>query len=300
MRSIVFLGVFTLAGCGSAGGGGAGSGPDGGGGPSGGGAGGSISPGGGTGGGGGGTAIGGSAGAGGAGGGAAGSPPLGGAPGSGGVSGALTLEVVSGSHQMVPEMYPAGEPMVLQARAGGVPAAGVTLAWKITDGWASIGKLETVTDANGRSENTFIGNYVPPNVSFTKQKVTITAGAASTELGMTTCDTGTGAPTLPLAVLEAPELKNVGSAKAGSTLPGAVQIRVVNQAGPYVGSALPGIGVRIDGPPGVRCKGDVVLTDDKGLASCDLEVGQKPGSLSFSVKVGGAVKYDGVQLSVTP
>ncbi|MBI3201421.1 MAG: hypothetical protein HYZ29_07750 [Myxococcales bacterium] len=296
MRRVVFLAVFLLGGCGSAGGGGGAGAPDAAAGTTGGGAGGGSSGGGGPSGGGGLTATGGAAGAGGS----AGALPLGGATGAGGASGALTLAVVSGNHQMVPEMYPAGEPMVIEARAGGAPAPGVTLSWKITDGWASIGKLETITDASGRSENTFIGNYVPPNVSFTKQKVTVTVGAAAAELGMTTCDTGSGAPVMPLAVLEAPAMKDAGSAKAGSTLPGAVQVRVVNQAGPYVGSALPGIGVRIDGPPGVRCKGEAVLTDDKGLATCNLEVGNQTGSLSFSVKVGGAVTYDGVQVEVTP
>lgn len=240
--------------------------------------------------------------AGSAGGGSAGGE-LGGAAGtlgSAGASGELAIEVVAGNHQMVPEMYPAGEPMVVEVRAGGVPVSNVVLAWKVSEGWGNLGKLETITDASGRSENNFVGNYVPPNVSFTRQKITVATGATSAELRMTTCDTGTGSPVMPLAVLEAPEQKNAGSAKAGTILPGAVKVRVVNQAGPYVGTALPEIGVWLDGPAGIQCKGGVVLTDDEGLATCDLEVGTQPGSQSFSVKIGGAVKFDGVQLHVVP
>ena len=243
---------------------------------------------------------------GGAAGGAAGGAPGGagggaaGTPGSAGASGVLSIEVVAGNHQMVPEMYPAGEPMLVEVRAGGVPAPNVALSWNVSEGWGNLGKLETITDASGRSENNFVGNYVPPNVSFTRQKITVATGATSAELRMTTCDTGTGPPTMPLAVLEAPEQKHAGSAKAGTILPGAVKVRVVNQAGPYVGSALPEIGVWLDGPAGIQCKGGVVLTDDKGLASCDLEVGAQPGSHTFSVKIGGAVKFDGVQLDVVP
>lgn len=245
--------------------------------------------------------LGGAAGAafGGAAGGSAGGA-VGGGPGAGGAHGELAIEVVAGNHQMVPEMYPAGEPMVVEVRAGGVPAANVALSWKVSEGWGNLGKLETTTDSSGRSENTFIGNYVPPNVSFTRQKIAVTTGSTSAELRMTTCDTGTGSPVMPLAVLEAPEQKNAGSAKAGSTVPGAVKVRVVNQAGPYVGTALPEIGVWLDGPAGIQCKGGVVLTDDEGLATCDLEVGAQPGSQSFSVKIGGAVKFDGVQLHVVP
>lgn len=232
-------------------------------------------------------------------GGGAGGTPSGGAAGGGGAGGPLTIEIVSGNHQMVPEMFPAGQPMVVEVRAAGALAAKVKLAWKVTEGWAAVGKLETTTDENGRSENTFIGQYVPPNVSFTRQKISVTAGSATAELKMTTCDTGTGSPLMPLAVLEAPEQKQIGSAKAGATVPGAVQVRVVNQAGPYVGTALSEIGVWLEGPPGVRCKGGVVLTDAKGLAVCDLEVGSQPGTQPFSVNVGGASKFENVQVVVT-
>ncbi|MBK9001200.1 MAG: hypothetical protein IPM35_36220 [Myxococcales bacterium] len=242
----------------------------------------------------------GSAGGGAAGGELGGAAGTAGTAGTAGASGELSIEVVAGNHQMVPEMYPAGEPMLVEVRAGGVPAPNVALSWKVSEGWGNLGKLETTTDASGRSENKFVGNYVPPNVSFTRQKITVATGATSAELRMTTCDTGTGSPIMPLAVLEAPEQKHVGSAKAGSTVPGAVKVRVVNQAGPYVGTALPEIGVWLDGPAGIQCKGGVVLTDDKGLATCDLEVGAQPGSHTFSVKIGGAVKFDGVQVDVTP
>lgn len=295
-RALVLWLIGIGAGCGSAGEGGAPAGGPAAGGPGAGGSGGAPSgaaPSGGA------SALGGSAGVAPVGGGAPGASG-GGAPAAGGAGGALELRVVSGNYQMVPEMYPAGEPLVVEALSAGAPAAGVVLSWKISEGWAGLGKLETVTDAQGRSENTFIGNYVPPNVSFTRQKVGVSAGAVSAQLEMTTCDTGTGAPVMPLAVLEAPEGKNVGSAKAGSVLPGAVKVRVVNQAGPYVGTALSGIGVRVEGPLGVRCQGDVVLTDDKGLATCNLEVGSQPGDKPFRVKIGGAVEYDGVLLSVAP
>lgn len=224
----------------------------------------------------------------------------------GSTGGDYVVSIVSGDHQMVPEMYPAGEPMVVEARANGAPAPGLTLSWKISDGWGNIGKLETVTDASGRSENTFIGNYVPANVSFTRQKVSVSAGASganganSATFALTTCDTGVNAPTMPLSVLEAPLDKNLGSAKSGSKLAGVIQVRVVNQAGPFVGSPLSDIGVVLVGPPGLSCQGGMVLTDDKGLATCDLVVGTPSGAQSFSVKVGGASVLGGLVLDVTP
>ncbi|MDQ6759719.1 MAG: putative Ig domain-containing protein, partial [Acidobacteriota bacterium] len=97
------------------------------------------------------------------------------------------------------------------------------------------------------------------------------------------------------------------SGSAGSTITGAVMVRVTSQAGLQLGQGVPNVGVQIlndtdPANPTAMCNGPagVVLTDSKGLATCDLVLGRQTGTGVITVTTGGSLSQQTITLQVTP
>src|SRR5258708_2757726 len=85
---------------------------------------------------------------------------------------AQSLSVFSGNGQLVMEQFLTTVPMVVQAKdASGRPAAGVTIAWAITQGMGTLVGAETTTDSNGLARSNFLGTSVNPSNSFASATV---------------------------------------------------------------------------------------------------------------------------------
>ena len=84
------------------------------------------------------------------------------------------------------------------------------------------------------------------------------------------------------------------SGLAGGTLPAAIKVQVVAASGIEQGQPVPNIGIRLvdaldqSAPPAARCAGSggIVLTDSRGIATCDLVLTAVPGSYYLRVVTG--------------
>lgn len=185
--------------------------------------------------------------------------------------------------------------------ARGAVEAGVVVRFALIAGGASLGSPEAITDAEGLARTTFVGSAVSPSESWSAQVVRATRegaeGAASVDVPMTTHDTGDGIPRPPWVGLSSPASRDLGAARRGAVLPGAVEVQVAAQAGPFSGRGIPGVRVRAEPEDVARCANDA-LSDDHGVARCDLEIVGEPGDRSFSVIAGDAIRYDGVRVRI--
>lgn len=188
--------------------------------------------------------------------------------------------------------------------------AGVAVTWAITQGQGTLGNPSAVTDANGLATANFLGTDVPGGLSFTQQTIT-----ASTSFGTATFYTTTTILRLPAGGLGAPPLVErlapaadnpFLTAAAGSTMPGAVSVRVTIQSGPQSGTPVPNVGMRMyyyDDPattPAAACRGGLLLTDATGVATCDLIVNGNVGIGELAAIVGEAEITPPFFLTVTP
>ncbi len=216
------------------------------------------------------------------------------------------LTVVSGTGQIVFEQFITTVPMVVQARdANGNPAANVTVTWKITQGQGTVrggdtrvddnGVVTGRTDANGVTTAQFLATVLPFGYSFQPQTVTASSSLGTANFYMTTVisrlsDGGLAQPPQPEVI--SPPLDNRDLAgKAGATIKGAYQLRVIAVSGPQQGHGVPNVGIRIvdatnvSGPAPASCVG-TPLTDANGLLSCDLVLTGTPGTYIIAADIG--------------
>ena len=209
---------------------------------------------------------------------------------------AQTLSVVSGNGQIVQENFPTAEPLVVQAKdSTGRPTPGVAINWSVTQGAGSLPNPMTTTDANGFASANFIGPNLQPGTSFLGSTVTVTSALTAVNFVVTTTPlrlaSGLGAALPQVSLLTL----NAVSGTAGGTVAGAVIVQVTALNGVQAGQGVPNVGVRIvnDPDPAVPsaiCNGPagVVLTDARGIATCDLVLGRQTGSGLVSVSAGGS------------
>ena len=212
---------------------------------------------------------------------------------------AQSLTLFSGNGQIVLEQFLTTVPLVVQARdAAGTPAAGVSIAWSITQGAGTLVGQTNTTDANGQASTNFLGTRLQAGLSF--QAAVVHASSASGQVDFVVTTTllqlatgGIAAP--PLVDLVTPTLESgplIGN--AGAILPGAVVVQVIAQSGPQTGIPVPNIGVRIQNDldpavsPSAACNGPggLILTDTTGTARCDLVLNRNPGTVSLRAVAG--------------
>ncbi len=225
---------------------------------------------------------------------------------------AQSLTMVSGNGQVVQEQF-LSAPFVVEAKdAGGHPAAGVAVTWKITSGSGTLVRPVNSTDASGQASVTFLATNVPGGESFFASAVSATAASGSVSFVVTTTLTrtqqgSTAAP--PLVTLISPSQNNLSvTAASGSTVAGGVVVRVVAQSGPQTGFPVPNVGLRIlnnqdpTAVPPARCNGPngLVLTDNNGQATCDLLITGIPGKYQLTALVGEFQDTTPFTLNITP
>jgi uncharacterized protein (TIGR03437 family) len=211
---------------------------------------------------------------------------------------AQTLQLVSGHGQVIQEQFLSTQPFKVRAvDAAGRPVPNVPITWSVSP--TTAGTLITPsaqTNAEGEASVGLFASSNQPGVSFTPATITASSPQGVVQFALViSLSKGTGGNLVPLPFVQ-PVTPTQGSelrGTAGSILPGAVSVRVVAQGGISLGQPVPNVGLRvepIDTSEGVtaRCNapGGVVITDQSGLATCDLLLGGTPGFVQMRAVVG--------------
>jgi uncharacterized protein (TIGR03437 family) len=228
----------------------------------------------------------------------------------------------------------APEPMVVIVRDGnGNPKAGVPVMWTLNGigsllpnyidaGQAAFctvpvtGTVSCVTDGNGLSSTNFSGGSVPNSGTSSFRQSNITASvpaqgtvpAGSVQFVETSIpvtagsDNHLGPP--PMVTMIQPQIGNLNiTGNAGQTLTGAFQVKVT--AVNPIAQLVPNVGLYFragqqyalgGSNPAASCAGGIVLTNASGVATCDLVLGNTPGTYRIYRVVGG---YDTLAYSLT-
>lgn len=220
---------------------------------------------------------------------------------------AQQLIMSSGNGQLVQEQFVSTSPMIVRAvDASGRPVPNVAVAWSVQPPLsASLREANEVTDSNGFAGAKLVASDLQPGGSFAQSRVTATAASGSVTFIMTTVPRTPGAePTIEFFL--ASDL----TGRAGSTIPEAFLVRVGAGSGPDRGRGIPNIGVRVALPaeanpataPGGMCEGTagIALTDERGLATCNLMLNNNTGLGGLFALIGEARVSRGISLTVTP
>lgn len=215
---------------------------------------------------------------------------------------AQSLEVASGNGQIVLEYFRTEQFMQVRARDQfSRPLSGVFVNWSVTAGQGTLTEVSNTTDADGVAKAKFLATAVPGGYSIQQSQVRAESNVGSALFYVTTALSrlpgGGGAGALPLVQLVKPSLEETGrtiSGDAGSTISGAVVVRVAAQVGPETGNPIPNVGVRIQNTgdpassPAASCRSNngMVLTDATGTATCDLVLNSVIGQNTFTAIVG--------------
>jgi uncharacterized protein (TIGR03437 family) len=243
-----------------------------------------------------------------------------GAGGTGGVS------IVSGNGQIVVEQFQVQDPMVIVVRdPNGAPVANADVTFQLTQGAGTLSPstfsgaatstlscnanvCTTKTDSQGMASVGFVSTLIPAGLSYSISTITASSGSSQVSFSLVTVIRtvqGQLAPP-PSTELLKPLDTRIINAQAGSTIPGAIQVRVIAAAGGQAGQAIPGVGLTIITPdatqfPSARCAGGTVLTDASGIATCDLVVGGRVGTdVPIRVNIGSFRDVGNLILNVTP
>jgi len=237
----------------------------------------------------------------------------GGDPGTDPGGGTGRIVILEGNGQVVKEgEFPKeGETTPKRTRvrlvdAAGKAVPGANISWVISQGggrWLdgavdAENRRVTVTDANGETSNAFVA---PQNLglgqSFVQSVGDISAGGVTVPVFFTTIAFQIdGFPNpLPTAQRLAPTIEPVSiEGRAGQTLPGAIRYQFSvsgrQQGGlplQYVGMAA-STGNRPENGPVVECAPQpVVLSNEQGIANCDLKISGKAGDALIRLELGG-------------
>lgn len=210
-------------------------------------------------------------------------------PGPGGGPGTTTgLQIVSGHGHVVSANFTTN-PGALRVRLlneQGLPVSGASINWSLVSGGGAFpGGTTTTTDTNGEAFTTFYASAFNPNLPY--------------QINVIRATPPTGSP-VDLSVLAVPLLPQGGpgsidpswpldtviTLKAGETRQGAIQVRasVTGSSNP-----APSVGLRLvptDASSGIQCRGRIVLSDQAGLASCDVVAGATRGEFSVTAVLG--------------
>lgn len=220
---------------------------------------------------------------------------------------AQQLTMSSGNGQLVQEQFVSTSPMVVRTVDGsGRPVPNVAVTWSVQPPLsASLREVQNVTDANGLAGAKLVASDLQPGGSFSQLRVTAASASGSVTFVMTTVPRTPGnEPTVEFF------LANDLSGRAGSTIPEAFLVRVGAGSGPDRGRGIPNVGVRVVLPaeanaataPGGMCEGTagITLTDERGLATCNLMLNNNTGIGGLFALIGEARVSRGIGLTITP
>jgi hypothetical protein len=188
----------------------------------------------------------------------------------------------------------------------GRPIAGTPVLWTVPlfrgrffDGVVvSETSMQTFTDANGEASNAFVAPYyVGLGNSFQQVTATVSAAGATAPLYFTTVAFQVdGFPNpFPMAqrlspATEPPSIRG----RVGQTLIGAIRYKFTVSSRLQGGMPLTNVGLSAttgntaQTGPVVECaQAPVVLSDDQGIASCDLKISGRPGTAQIRLTLGG-------------
>ncbi len=236
----------------------------------------------------------------------------GGATGAGGGIGTASLEIESGDGGVVPSGWPASDPLRVRLRdEEGAPVPGATIAFEVTVGNAvhiQAVNGEATTDASGVAATTYNAFPIDPNLPFEVDTVTARYGDLTANFQVVISQVPANTlPALPLVQLDAPVgAPDLGTAQAGTVVPGGLRAIAVFQQGFAIGEGIPSWGLRLTStddlltPSEVQCAGGTVLADASGHVSCDIVAPATPGDYAFTILAGGAIRFDAGHLHVVP
>lgn len=219
--------------------------------------------------------------------------------GTGGATGAISVR--SGNGQVIREaaLTPEALKVIVRDTAGN-PVPNVVVNWTSVTNNAPNGNLQatqTFTDSNGESTNFYAGPFLGPNLlqSYVQSVITASTFSGQATFYVTTIPNlfGQNPASFPTVQVIQPTNTDTITARAGTTVPGAIQVRVAAGAGPGAGQPIPNVGLNVTTgldstvAPTASCSSATGLTDSNGLATCDLIVGGKIGETALSITAGG-------------
>lgn len=188
----------------------------------------------------------------------------------------------------------------------GNPAAFTPVTWTVPifkgrwfDGTvAGETSMTTLTDANGEASNAYVAPYnVGLGNSFQQTTATVSAAGATAALHFTTVAFQVdGFPNpFPTATRQAPADDPPSiTGRIGQTIVGAIRYKFTVSSRLQGGMPLPNVGLSAStgnspqSGPVVECaQSSIVLSDDQGVASCDLKISGKPGNAQIRLNLGG-------------
>ncbi len=213
------------------------------------------------------------------------------------------LVVISGDGTTVPSGWPAGDQLRVRATSDGkTPVVGATVTFALSKGNAihvQAPNGEVTTDADGIASVSINAFGIQPFLGYDLATVTASWNGKTADFSIIVTAVPQGnAPMPPLIQYNVPSgTHDLGTAKAGSILKGAIVALAVFQQGPSQGQPVPGWGFRLTSTNDTLASADVacvpgtVLADSKGIVTCDVQVPAKPGSYFFMLFAAGQLKW---------
>ncbi len=218
-----------------------------------------------------------------------------------------------GNGQVIREGGITPEPLRVVVRdAAGNPVPNALVTWSVTTANGPNGTLtesQNFTNFVGEATNTYIAPLLGPNLlsAYVQSTVNASTFSGSVNLFVTVIPNqfGQNPATLPTVQILQPTNTDTITGQAGTTITGAIQVRVAASSGPGVGQPIPNVGIIISTGldpllgPTARCREESGLTDTNGFATCDLVLGGRVGTSTISIQVGGSTAGS-LTLIVTP
>ncbi len=217
-------------------------------------------------------------------------------------SGTPSLVMVSGNGATIPAQWQGGDPLRVRALSGASPVASAAVTFTLTQGTSVHVQAPNgvvTTDGDGIAAVTLNAFGIQPWLGWDANVVTASWNGRKVDFAViVTAVPQSSAPLPPLVQYTTPQgTHDLGTAKAGAILPGAIVALGVLQQGPSQGQALPGWGFRLTdandplASSPVACVGGTVLADVKGTIRCDVKVPSAPGSYVFGLMAAGQTKW---------
>ena len=233
-----------------------------------------------------------------------------GAGGGGGITGGLAI--VSGNGQLVNREFGFVKPFVVRlTNADGNPIADSTVSWSLVEGEGGLVTGQSTTDADGLAQNFFIVTPLRTSRSYVTNIVRAASGENSIDFVITsfpTVDFANRPLPKPNDTVRKPSFANRAlEGKVGEILKEAIDVIIVAGSGINQGDGIPNVAIELqnakspdEGPTATCAGGGVVLSDEKGVATCDVVLGGKVGTSTFNIVVGGQYNTHGpILLTVT-
>ncbi len=231
------------------------------------------------------------------------------------VSGGITpgvggITIVSGNGQGVREQFLSAPLVVLVTLPDGTPAKSSPITWAVTAGIGTLVQADMTTDDKGMAKTLFLASNVLPGLSYQTQTVSANSVAGTANFVITSLvsilPNGQFAGSPTVQILDPPLAVGSLAGRAGDTLPGAIRVLVVATSGGQTGQPIPNISVNISTGlqatvgPTATCAGGTALTEQSGIATCDVVLGGKPGMAQITISVGLFVDMPPIPLRVDP